>query len=355
MDAPSEKGPLEEQSRQEIEGTLMDFDRLLREERPTLEAALVAAGLRSAPGDRSNSVPSRLNLYGNLIERVLSPLESEVEATLKAICTKDKEIQKEGRRTSLPVVFASLVRLRAEDASLPEDTRDVALCTYAALASEFSLVGPGDEMIIFGEEACDVHGSDYPCKRCDLYATEYLKRLSQWREFGPGAKEFAKKVADGFLAPRLDEHRFVSTLESALVSNEPSIPPIAPRDDTVPRNRLVGWKDICHALDLAHSHHRSLKKLNVQKQGPIKCYGRGKQPVVYQDDLFRWYNDVENARNNVTAEKIKKSDDKEREFDDQIRPYGRKGEVISSEGSYAKMGVKKRREGRGRTRKRKKD
>jgi hypothetical protein len=94
------------------------------------------------------------------------------------------------------------------------------------------------------------------------------------------------------------------------------------------RKLLRGWPDICNALGIrsADNEKRSLGRLNKSQDGPIKHFGRGRLPEVFEEDLLTWWSDLE-GRHQALQEK----DASRRHSLDRPMHYGRRGEGVFPE------------------------
>jgi hypothetical protein len=62
------------------------------------------------------------------------------------------------------------------------------------------------------------------------------------------------------------------------------------KSDVQPKKLLVGWHDITAALEMPYSRREDIQRLNQSLNGPISNHGAGTKPMVYFNDLLRWWN-----------------------------------------------------------------
>jgi hypothetical protein len=105
------------------------------------------------------------------------------------------------------------------------------------------------------------------------------------------------------------------------------------------RKLLRGWSDICEAVGRRSTklEHRLLKRLNESQGGPIKHFGRGRPPEVFEEDLLSWWNDLD-RRYQAHQERLASA----KYSLDRPMHYGRRGEEIFPDLS---MRVQRRRQG----------
>ncbi|MSU78929.1 MAG: hypothetical protein EXS16_12645 [Gemmataceae bacterium] len=72
---------------------------------------------------------------------------------------------------------------------------------------------------------------------------------------------------------------------------EPRVEPVSLACETA-RKLLVGWREIAAALDMRYGERKKIRSLNDRCEGPIKNQGPGTQPMVYAEDLIKWWNSM---------------------------------------------------------------
>jgi hypothetical protein len=100
------------------------------------------------------------------------------------------------------------------------------------------------------------------------------------------------------------------------------------------RKLLTGWHEIAAALDMKHNDREKIKSLNNRCEGPIKNQGKGTQPMVYSDELLKWWNRMAVQEKELSNRRKGKSLTAEAQHN-----YGRDGTVAPEIGG----GIKKRR------------
>ncbi len=136
-----------------------------------------------------------------------------------------------------------------------------------------------------------------------------------------------------------------SVRESFLLSSQimkdgqPPIPEPKPDKPAakIARQLLTGWREIAEALEMRYGDRQKIKSLNDRFQGPIRCRGKGTQPIVYKDDLLDWWNKMALEHQELVNRQQGMKLSAEDQYD-----YFREGTVAPEIGG----GVKKRRKDR---------
>jgi hypothetical protein len=102
----------------------------------------------------------------------------------------------------------------------------------------------------------------------------------------------------------------------------------------LPKTLLTGWHGIMAALDRPHNQYGTVKSLNERMNGPIVNNGQGKQPMVYEEKLIEWWNNLAELH-----EELENKEENARLSAQSQHNFGRDGTVAPEIGGS----VKKRR------------
>lgn len=175
----------------------------------------------------------------------------------------------------------------------------------------------------------------------------------QMEAFGPQSRRQAGAEVEKLLAsqpsPPVVPHEPAQRPEGSTAANDPEVPVKAGEPRPVGRP-LKGRKEICGSLKLALEKWRWLVSLSRYTDGPLHSGQRGRQLVVSEDVLHRWFGPAQDQWNQGRADHGA-ANAKPPITEETSGTSAKPGLALSPEAELPGMSVKRRRKDRGRRKK----